>query len=98
MNCKCNKCRYEFDIDIQSRVLYEDVEEMYFTCPSCSEHYSITVSDTDIRKKIKQIQKATARGDVNRMKKLKRQVDKMVADLKEGVQRWREEADEKEGE
>ncbi|CAH8248522.1 hypothetical protein WJ0W_005704, partial [Paenibacillus melissococcoides] len=30
---------------------------------------------------------ATARGDVNRMKKLKRQVDKMVADLKEEVQR-----------
>ncbi|BFH12320.1 hypothetical protein [Paenibacillus melissococcoides] len=87
MNCKCNKCKYEFDIDIQSRVLYEDVEEMYFTCPSCSEHYSITVSDTNIRKKIKQIQKATARGDVNRMKKLKRQVDKMVADLKEEVQR-----------
>lgn len=98
MNCKCNKCKYEFDIDIQGRTLYEDVEEMYFICPSCSEHYSITVSNTDIRKKIKKIQKATARGDVNRMKKLKRQVDKMVADLKEGVQRWREEADEKEGE
>ncbi|MEW8985757.1 MAG: hypothetical protein AB2401_01880, partial [Bacillus sp. (in: firmicutes)] len=63
----------------------DDVEEMYFICPKCSEHYSVTVSNTDIRKKIKQIQKATTSGNVNRMKKLKKQVNKMVEDLKEEV-------------
>ncbi|MCY7485801.1 hypothetical protein [Paenibacillus alvei] len=45
----------------------------------------MTVSNTDIRKKIKQIQKATADGNVNRMKKLKKQVNSMVEDLKEEV-------------
>ncbi|EPY07432.1 hypothetical protein PAALTS15_09915 [Paenibacillus alvei TS-15] len=85
MNCTCNQCKHEFDIDVQSRVLFDDVEEMYFTCPKCSEHYRVTVSNTDIRKKIKQIQKATADGNVNRMKKLKKQVNKMVEDLKEEV-------------
>lgn len=85
MNCKCNKCENEFDIDVQSRVLYDDVKEMFFVCPSCSELYSVTVSNADIRKKIKQIQKATTNGNVNRMKKLKRQVNKMIDDLKKEV-------------
>lgn len=86
MNCTCDKCKHEFDIDVQSRVLFDDVEEMYFICPICSEHYSVTVSNTDIRKKIKQIQKAIINGHEKRREKLKRQVDEMVAALKEEVE------------
>lgn len=51
MNNTCNKCKHEFDIDIQTRVLYDDVEEVYFTCPNCSEHYHNTFTNANIRKK-----------------------------------------------
>ncbi|EJW16917.1 hypothetical protein M5X00_17650 [Paenibacillus alvei] len=85
MNNTCNKCKHEFDIDIQTRVLYDDVEEVYFTCPNCSEHYHNTFTNANIRKKIMQIQKAIINGHVKRRDKLKRQVNEMVATLKEEV-------------
>ncbi|WP_206679183.1 hypothetical protein, partial [Paenibacillus alvei] len=78
-------CKQSFTIDVQSRVLFDDVEEVYFTCPNCSEHYHNTFTNTNIHKKITQIQKAIINGHVKRKDKLKRQVNEMVADLKEEV-------------
>lgn len=86
MNCTCNQCKHEFDIDIQTRVLYDDVEEIYFICPNCSEHYHSTFTNANIRKKITQIQKAIINGHEKRREKLKRQVDEMFAALKEEVE------------
>lgn len=93
MEYKCKSCGQEFEMDLQERNLYGDVEEMYFVCSHCDWEYSATFTNGYIRKKNKQISKAMRNGDRPRVKKLMREIAEMMEQLKSEVQRWREGAE-----
>lgn len=45
----CDKCKHEFGPKVRTRYIQDDVEEVFFNCPSCHERYTAYYLNDKIR-------------------------------------------------
>ncbi|MFR7934352.1 MAG: hypothetical protein ACLU4S_02835 [Clostridium perfringens] len=57
MVVKCDKCHVEFEICTQTEKIKNDIEMIYFVCPSCGEKYKCFITNSKIRNKQDQVRK-----------------------------------------
>lgn len=50
MIAKCTDCRKKFEPKIERRMLDNDIQEIFFSCPKCSKRYHVAFTNTEIRK------------------------------------------------
>jgi transposase-like protein len=53
----CDECNHEFTVKKKSKNITVEIKEEYFSCPKCKHHYSIQVTNAEIRKEQREIQK-----------------------------------------
>ncbi len=66
MNVVCDKCKHEFKVKpnrIKTKYITDDVEKMYFKCPTCKEEYIVGYRDSEVRDNIERI--VTIVDDIN---------------------------------
>lgn len=61
MPVKCDNCKGGFHIFVQHRRLEDSIEETYFECPYCQQHYPSFYTDTAVREKQRSIAKLRER-------------------------------------
>ena len=55
MQVTCDQCYELFEVSENSiieRTISADVKEKYFECPTCNRHYTVMISDEEMRSKI----------------------------------------------
>ncbi len=80
MKTKCEVCKHRFEPEIKQKMVNEDLQDIYYSCPKCFEHYHIAYTDTAIRKynmEIQQIRQAFLKNKEN-----KQLADQMQAMMK----------------
>lgn len=93
MPVQCNNCKGGFHIIVQHRRLEDSIEETYFECPYCQQHYPSFYTDTAVRDKQRSISKLRDRLNAlkdptkrsalqERIEREQAEVSAMMADLK----------------
>lgn len=81
---QCNELFKVFEDSISERSISADVKEKYFVCPTCNRHYTVMISDGEMRRTIqrrKTIQ-TLIKSKYKGTKNLK-QIKKLIAEDKE---------------
>lgn len=90
----CDSCNHEFEIELHTRKLDGDIEENYFTCPSCNSEYVSFKTSKETRelnakldKENKRYNKAMQSGNVQAAKKRWNSVQKLRKKLKRAMEK-----------
>lgn len=51
--CICDKCGKEIEITVKEETIDKNITEQFFVCPKCDQRYTIFISDSFMRQKIK---------------------------------------------
>lgn len=55
MKIKCDQCKKVFELsedEIIENIIQDDIKEKYFVCPECNKHFSVIISDSEMRQAI----------------------------------------------
>lgn len=55
MKIKCDQCKMVFELSedkIIENIIQDDIKEKYFVCPECNKHFSVIISDSEMRQAI----------------------------------------------
>ena len=93
-NVKCDHCRNEFEVDLQTRTIERDIQLAYFICPNCKHEYHSFYTNTKIRTRQSKINELWAKAritpDENKVKQIIRRIDELVEQNKDEMNRLRE--------
>ncbi|EOU2128062.1 TPA: hypothetical protein ACF2DS_000754 [Clostridium perfringens] len=85
MVVKCDKCHIEFEICTQTEKIKNDIEMIYFVCPSCGEKYKCFITNSKIRNKQDQVRKL--RGELEKTNSIGQRVklEKKITHLRQEI-------------
>jgi uncharacterized membrane protein YvbJ len=93
-NVKCDHCRNDFEINLQTRNIENDIELAYFVCPHCQHEYHSFYTNAKIRTRQNKINelwaKARTTPDKNKVKQIVLHIDELVQQNKEEMNQLRE--------
>ncbi len=53
----CKKCLGSFEAVLEEKKLGKGIEEVYFTCPNCSEYQLVSITDAECRRRQREIKR-----------------------------------------
>lgn len=71
VTCSCGK---DFEIDLKTRTIQADIEEIYFICPHCKTEHSVTKTNQKIRGLQQRIEMLTYRAAIQKDNRIKRRL------------------------
>ena len=78
LTCLCDKCKNEFDLNIQTRKIDNNVVKQYIKCPFCEEEYTVMYLNEAVKTYINNFKKAKTINDKEEYKnKIKKEVERL---------------------
>lgn len=78
LTCFCDKCKNEFEINIQTKKIDDNVVKQYIKCPFCEEEYTVIYLNEAVKRYRENFKKAKTIEEKEKYKnKIKKEVERL---------------------